>query len=187
MRTLAILLSSATVVGACGGGAANRSPVGNQASTEPPATGTVGAPIMDVASFTALLQAGTYDAVIGPAVGVVELRLVASGDDAVPTEMWTRRQCGAAASAAARAAGQAILARVGTSADYAITCGDWGDGFACGQNGLAEYDLSYSFRFARTDGRFVLVGLETVDVGSTSEQLEDQYAALRADASDRCP
>ena len=47
----------------------------------------------------------------------------------------------------------------------------------CHQAGLGEYDLGISFEFARRDGRYHLIGVTTIDVGSAPEDLYQQYEA----------
>ena len=62
--------------------------------------------------------------------------------------------------------------------DYPLACrrAD-AEQVTCWQGGLSEYDLGVSFQFAPRDGRYYLIGVSTVDVGSNPEALIEQYDA----------
>ena len=164
----------AVLAAACGGGGAKQpAPIGNTGPDH-----SRGIEKVDELSLAALIASDEWDRMIDSRTGVIELRAVASAWMEVKNEFWLRRQCGAEGAFAARSRAEIVLSRLTqNAADYRLTCGTPGETVECYQAGLAEYDLGISFRFSRRAGRYYLVGLSTVDVGSTPEQLVHDYEA----------
>lgn len=175
MRTLALL-----GLVACGGHGPTPAPIGNQS----PATrsSAAGIPVIDDAAFTHLRETRAWPAVIDPTVGVVEMSAVESPADDAGGERWARRLCGDHAATGADRIANAIdrRARSELREEYPVACSPVGTWVECGQAGVGEYDLSYTFRFELRSGGYVLTGIQTVDVGDTAEDVERNYESLLA-------
>jgi hypothetical protein len=141
--------------------------------------------VIDDAAFADLIATRAWPAVIDPAVGVVEMRAVATPVDDAPGEFWARRLCGDHATEGADRIATAIDQRAhGELRDeYSVACSAVGTWVECGQGGLAEYDLGYTFRFELRSGGYVLTGIQTVDVGDSADDVERNYESLLAKSS----
>jgi hypothetical protein len=171
-RAIASIL---VVYAACGGGQPAPAPAPIENVSAAPSRGIVH---VDEFALAAILANDTWDRMVDTVVGVVELRAVESAADENLSQFWLRHRCGAAAEEAAQDRGAIMYRRLLHNAiDYPIACRTQGEHVTCDQRGLAEYDLTIAFVFAPRDGRYYLIGISTVDVGSHPDAMYADYEA----------